>query len=258
MHRVKRPILRYHGGKWRFAPWIISHFKEHRVYVEPFGGAASVLLRKERAYAEVYNDLDGALVNLFKQVRDNGPELIRRLSLTPYSRSEFKDSYIESDDPVEQARRTVVGSLMGFGSNSLSKNTGFRSNSNRSSTTPAHDFANYPEKLMAIIERLRGVVIECRDFESIMLSHDSEQTLHYLDPPYLKSTRGPGNDYNHEMTDDDHVRMLHVAKSMHGMVIISGYDNGIYNNSLASWCKHIKPCFADGARPRTECIWINR
>jgi hypothetical protein len=149
-----RPVLRYHGGKWRLAPWIISHFPAHRVYVEPFGGAASVLMRKPRAYAEVYNDLDGELVALFRVLRDEtqAAALVRAVSLTPFAREEFAASYEPSGDPVEQARRTVIRAFMGFGSNAHVRATGFRANSNRSGTTPARDWANYPDALVAIIE----------------------------------------------------------------------------------------------------------
>ena len=84
-----RPILRYFGGKWVLAEWIISNFPPHKVYVEPFGGAASVLLKKPRAYAEIYNDLNDEVVNVFKCARDNGQELRRLLKLTPFARVEF-------------------------------------------------------------------------------------------------------------------------------------------------------------------------
>ena len=94
-----RPILRWHGGKWILAPWIISHFPAHKCYVEPFGGAASVLLRKARSYAEVYNDLDGEVVNLFRVAREHGAELRQRLHLTPFSRLDFAESYEPSKDP---------------------------------------------------------------------------------------------------------------------------------------------------------------
>ncbi len=93
---VKRPILRYHGGKFKIGPWIISHFPEHRNYVEPYGGGGSVLLRKDRSYAEVYNDLDGEIVNLFQVLRNpaQGRELIRLVYLTPYARSGSDASYM--------------------------------------------------------------------------------------------------------------------------------------------------------------------
>ena len=71
---VTHPLLRYHGAKWRIAPWIISHFPQHRIYVEPFGGSGSVLLRKHRSEVEVYNDLDGEIVNLFRVARDHGQD----------------------------------------------------------------------------------------------------------------------------------------------------------------------------------------
>lgn len=64
-----RPVLRWHGGKWVLAPWIIGHFPPHRIYTEAFGGGASILMRKARAYSEVYNDLDEDVVNIFRVLR---------------------------------------------------------------------------------------------------------------------------------------------------------------------------------------------
>mgnify|MGYP000205820787 CR=1 FL=1 len=125
-----RPVLRWHGGKWLLAPWIIEHFPPHRVYVEPFGGAASVLLRKPRSYGEVYNDLDEDVVNLFRVLRsDRAGELVEALRLTPFARREFNDAYAPTDNELELARQLIVRSFMGFdsaGHNRDNGRTGFR------------------------------------------------------------------------------------------------------------------------------------
>lgn len=253
---LSRPLVRYHGGKWMLAPWIISHFPQHRCYVEPFGGGGSVLLRKSRSYAEVYNDLDAEIVNLFRVARDHGDELKRKLELTPFSRLDFRESYALSDDPIEQARRTVARAFMGFGSNAHNKNTGFRSNSNRSGTTPAHDWRNYPEAFGAIIERLRGVVIENRDAFKVMCAHDETTTLHYVDPPYVAETRNTGDDYRHEMTDADHRALAANLETLKGMVIVSGYPSPLYDEIFAKWERVERKALADGARTRIEVLWM--
>src|SRR5882757_5330119 len=103
MKTATRPALRYHGGKWLMAPFIIRHFPAHRIYVEPFGGGASVLIRKARSYAEIYNDLDDEVVNVFRVLRDQGPQLREALQLTPFARSEYVMAGESSEDPVEQA-----------------------------------------------------------------------------------------------------------------------------------------------------------
>lgn len=252
-----RPILRWHGGKWRLAEWIIRHFPKHRIYDEPYGGAGSVLLRKPRAYAEVYNDLDGEVVNLFRVVRDRGDELRRLIALTPFSRDEFTESHRRSDDPIEQARRTVVRSFMGFGSNGHNKTTGFRSNSNRSGTTPAQDWRNYPDALAAIIERLRGVIIENRNALDVMRAHDGAETLHYVDPPYLPDTRGGGSDYRHEMTAADHEALAETLHTLKGAVVLSGYRHDLYDHLYRGWTRVERAAHADGARRRVECLWLS-
>lgn len=260
-----RPVLRWHGGKWKLAPWIISHFPAHRVYVEPFGGAASVLMRKPRSYGEVYNDLDQDVVNLFRVLQDSrtAQVLIDKLRLTPFAREEFELGYLTCDDPIERARRLVILSYMGFGSNGHNRaiRTGFRSNSNRSGTTPAHDWANYPERLPAIIERLRGIVIENKDANEVMRQHDSIETLHYVDPPYLMETRSAAmhrnRRYVHELKPADHTRLLAYLQTLTGMVIVSGYPHTSYDEALVGWERIEVNAYADGARERVEVLWLN-
>lgn len=259
----RRPIIRYHGGKWKLAPWIIQNLPPHHTYVEPYGGGGSVLLRKPRSYAEVYNDLDQEVVNLFTMARDRGAELRRALELTPFARVEFDLSYQPSADPLEQARRTVVRAFQGFGSAAATgERSGFRSTSARSGTTPAHDWRNYPEAFASIIDRLRGVVIENRDALAVIEHHDRPGTLHYVDPPYVHSTRAPGNPhckkgYRFEMSDDQHVALAGVLRSLRGMVVLSGYPSPLYEKLYADWTQVERPAMADGARPRTECLWLN-
>ncbi|HWL50786.1 MAG TPA: DNA adenine methylase [Chthoniobacteraceae bacterium] len=257
-----RPIVRYHGGKWRLAPWIISHFPAHRVYVEPFGGAASVLLRKPRSYAEIYNDLDGEIVNLFRVARDRGEELLRAIELTPFAREEFDLSYQPDDCPVEQARRTMVRCGMGFGSTAANSKhrTGFRGSATRSGSHPGGDWASLGDNLRTVANRLRGVIVENRDAMELMRYHDGPETLHYVDPPYLAATRtrldGKGS-YRHELSDDDHRELLCLINDLRGMVVISGYPHPLYDEALAGWHRVTKVALTDGRGRRTETLWIS-
>ncbi|HDO6754448.1 DNA adenine methylase [Klebsiella pneumoniae] len=262
--KIKHPAIRYHGGKFRLAPWIIEQMPEHVCYVEPFGGAAGVLLQKPRSYSEVYNDLDGEVVNLFRVLRN--PELNQRLQdacrLTPYSRDEFLHAQEPATDSVERARRMVVRACMGFGSAAgIGGNSGFRGDSKRKYATAAHLWERYPENLAALCQRLQGVIIENKDALSVMRAHDAETTLHYIDPPYVPETRVQGNRYYaHEMTVEGHEQLLAVARTMTGMVMISGYDAEVYNDMLSGWAKTEKASRISagrGTKVRTECLWLN-
>ncbi len=261
-----RPVMRYHGGKWLLAPWVISHFPRHRVYVEPYGGGASVLLRKPRAHSEIYNDLGADVVNVFRVLRDSAAaERLRRLiELTPFSRDEFEAAFGTSTDPVEAARQTIVRSFMGFGSASVNRahKTGFRAGSRSSGASPAGDWARWPAEIPAFVERMRGVIIDNRCALEVIRQQDGPHTLFYVDPPYPHHTRsgnaGVRQKYTHEMGDDDHRAMAKVLRAASGMVVLSGYPTPLYDAELFSdWARYERRHLADGARPRTEVLWLN-
>ena len=261
---MARPVLRYHGGKWRLASWVLEHFPPHRIYVEPYGGAASVLLRKPRSYAEVYNDLHGEIVDLFRVLRDpaQAAELERLLRLTPFARDEFRGSYEKSDDLVEQARRTVIRSFMSFAPCAfvdVSPTAGFRSSCNRPYTIPAHDWASYPAHVAAFTKRLAGVVIDNRPALEVIQQHDAPSTLFYADPPYLQSTRSMGHRtaYTHEMSDDDHRELAEALHGCEGMVVISGYPSPLYDELYAGWDHTDHHAMTDGTHLRTERLWLS-
>jgi DNA adenine methylase len=199
-------------------------------------------------------------------VREQEAAIVRALELTPFSRVEYRLSFEPSNDPVEQARRTFIRSFMGFGSNALCRasKSGFRANSNRSGTTPARDWRNYPAALVATIERLRGVIIENRKAEEVMQHHDGPEVLHYVDPPYLHSTRteysgkGARSGYRFEMSEEDHRRLADTLHSLRGHVVLSGYPSDLYDRKLyPTWRRVERVALADGARKRTEVLWMN-
>lgn len=264
---IARPALRYHGGKWKIAPWIIQHFGRHQCFTDSFGGGCNLILRKERSYAEVYNDLNGDVVNFFKVLRDQSTakELIRLVALTPFAREEFELAYEATDCYIEQARRLAVRSWMGFGSAGANANhkTGFRACSNRAGTTPADNWRTWAVALRAIAARMAGVIVENRPAAQVMIAHDAPTSLHYVDPPYVLTTRsnnkGVRQKYVHEMTDEHHREMAAVLRELKGMVVLSGYACDLYDTELfPDWQRRTVEAHADGGRDRTEVIWLNK
>lgn len=263
--QIQRPALRYHGGKFRLASWILRFFPPHGCYIEPFGGAAGVLLQKPRVYAEVYNDLDGDIVNFFRVLRDpqQRARLIEACMLTPYARAEFDAAYEAIDDPVERARRTAVRAAMGFGSAGATKaSTGFRTDTRRKYGTAQHNWMSYPPALASIGERFSGVLIENRDAVDVMHAHDGPDTLHFVDPPYVHETRTMrrGGGYRHELDDAAHLVLLQALRTLRGMVVLCGYPCDLYDQQLPGWTRHETDARISGGRGtaiRTEVVWLN-
>lgn len=240
-------------------------FPEHKTYVEPFGGAASVLLLKERAHLEVYNDLDGDVVVFFEVLRNPilRGRLCERLALTPFARAEFDRAYEIANDPLERAARVAVRSWMGYGSAGAQKSTttGFRM-----SAKDVHLWSRLPDAIAGVGTRLEGVLVECRPAVQVMLQHDSPTTLHYVDPPYLFSTRDRASKhihryYRHEMDDWEHAQLCACLRNLKGMVVLSGYESDLYREHLPGWTTRTHETVGGsnkGSVPRTEWAWLNQ
>ena len=226
-----------------------------------------MLLQKPRCYAEVYNDLDGDIVNFFAVLRDpvTRENLIEQCHFTPFARAEFELAFEMCDDIVERARRTAIRAAMGFGSAGSTKGTtGFRIDTTRSYSTAQHIWARYPETLRVIGERFNGVLVENRPAVDILGQHDSADTLIYADPPYVHHTRALGADtgryYQHEMSNEQHAELLTALNGLNGMVIVSGYPTELYNDLLNGWqtsTTQARISSNRGTNSRTEQLWMN-
>lgn len=259
---ITRPVLRYPGGKYKMAKWIISHFPQHEFYVEPYGGAGSVLMQKTRTQGEIINDLNGDVVNVFRVLRDpkQAKELERLIRLTPFAYEEYKSAYEPCDNPVERARRTIFRSFASIGSDGVSRrNSGFRGlKNNETSVTAAQEWCRYPDAIQGFVNRLQNVLIEQRPALHLLKLYDRIETLFYVDPPYVMSTRSKSSVlYSNEMTDADHIELAKVLHNLVGMVVLSGYPSPLYDELYADWKKILKSATAQNGKGRVECIYLS-
>jgi DNA adenine methylase len=242
-------LLSYPGGKASLAPWIISHFPPHSSYCEPFGGSAAVLLQKPRAPLEVYNDIDGELANFFRVLREpaNSEELHRRLMLTPYSREMDEEP---TDDSIERARRFFHRMNTRWHNGTFKRQ---KRNPERGTLSGVYDRARGYVQTAA--KRMDGVIIESCDAVECISRYDGEHMLFYVDPPYF-ADRKKGL-YGVEMMDEEsHRRLADALLACRGSVILSGYENPLYNALFASWQKRVTIGNTMGKASKVECLWI--
>lgn len=254
--RIK-PILKYPGAKWNLAEWIIGHFPAHKHYVEPYFGSGAVFFNKQPAAHEVINDLDGRVMSLCRVVRTRGAELAETIKLTPYARAEYYESYTSTGDELEDARRFLVRCWMAHGFKPFCR-TGWRHNGSKSLQKPNILWNDLPARILAVIERLKDAEIESVPALAIIERYRTEDTLLYVDPPYVLSTRSHKKLYAHEMTDADHTLLLDTLDLHPGPVVLSGYHSALYDERLKAWQTREKKVQAEKGNARTEVLWLNQ
>lgn len=275
MTKLRSPIP-WFGGKQQMSSKLLPLIPDHQTYVEPFGGACSLLFAKEPSPVEIYNDLDSDLVNFMRVLRD--PKLFadfyHRACLSPYSREEWqfcKNHLNDDPNPVERARRFFVLARFSF-SGLVGNSFGIDVTASKGGMVQkASSYQGVLGMLPRLSNRMTSVLIENRDFRKIIQLYDTEETFFYLDPPYLPETR-KGGTYPHELTTDDHRELVEILHNIKGKVMLSGYPSELYDSlgwRKIEWnvcCRAAGRTRASGLQgkgmvsklqQRTECVWLN-
>lgn len=259
--------LKWHGGKFFLAGWIIDHMPDHIHYVEPYAGGLAVLLQKPYdGVSEVVNDLNGELMTFWRVLQgdESFAAFQRIIEATPVSQVEFRDALEMAADPIRRAanffircRQSRQGLMRDFAT--LSK-----TRTRRQMNEQCSSWLTAVDGLADVHSRLKRVVILNDDAVAIIRREDTGRTLFYCDPPYLAATRVTTNDYAHEMCESDHQRLLETLAGIKGKFLLSGYPSRLYDDfaSRHGWrrveqeidCK----ASAAGTKPkRLECLWMN-
>ncbi len=255
-------VLKYPGSKWSIADWIISYFPddyEKMTYLEPYFGSGAIFFNKNRSKIETINDINDNVVNLFKVIRDRPDELSRAIQLTPWARSEYRLSYEPAEEELEKARRFMVRCWMAIGTKT-SDITGW-SNNIKPIDTGLSRWSKLSESIKQTSKRLchegmKIVQIENMNAVELIERYNRKETFVYCDPPYIMSTRS-GKAYADEMTDADHEVLLNVLLDFKGKVMLSGYENNLYNRMLGGWNKQHAEYRCEKGKTATEVIWYN-
>lgn len=250
---ITRPALKYYGGKFRIADWIIKHLPAHDVYLEPCFGAGSILLNKSRSKVEIVNDLDSNIVNYFKMLRDKPNELINAINFTPWARDE---AYLNPNESgitgIEKARRFWAKCHMRIG---LSDSSGWRVSTSKK--TQASMVLCDLSHLHAIADRLRGVQIENIDALEFIPRYARSDCVIYFDPPYTAATRARKNEYAFEVSEQFHVNAAALLNEVPGYKIVSGYRSTLYNELYAGWHRVDQKSQVNGSGCRMESLWLS-
>lgn len=252
-----KSILRYPGSKWNLANRIVSMIPEHKSYLEPFFGSGAVLFTKQQSPIETINDLDDNIVNLFTVIRTRPEELKRIIELTPYARAEYDAAFkIKTDDPVEKARLFLIKSLQSHGFRVIDKSGWKNDVQGREKSYCVKHFNELPSIINEITCRLKQVQIEHMDAVKLIKRFNYDNVFIYLDPPYVLNTR-TRKQYNHEMTDEDHIHLLETIMDSKAKIMISGYQSELYDSYLKKWYRSEYAATAEQGLKRTEVIWTN-
>jgi len=231
MPKTKVP---YYGGKAGMLRHILPLIPEHKIYVEPFAGGASVFFAKSPAQSEVINDTNNLVVNFYKVVKADFDALKLKIEASLFSRATHSVATTICKmphlfDKLQQAWAFYISVVMSF-SSTLGGAWGYDKYGKRLKT-----FHN--KKLEfddSIVKRLEHVQIESHDASQVIESRDSKHTFVYCDPPYVSDdvNKKPINQGHYSgYTLEDYKRLLETLSTIKGKFLLSSYPSDLISKN---------------------------
>ena len=252
-HQKARP-LPWYGGKQSKAEWLYSliPWRKDSLYCEPFGGMAGLLCYRAPVKCEIFNDLDGRIVNWWRVVRDQPEELGRLIEGMPHSETEYRKAcktvIDESATGLERALAFYV--VANQGAVRGGAGTGWKME------WVNGDISHWRSGRVAILaERLRDVQLFCRSAEKILARTSGlDHAVIYADPPYMTADTSV-----YAVCEVNVPALSDLLLAQRGQVAISGYDDEWQH---LGWQRHELETVFSGSptfssEPRTEVLWTN-
>lgn len=216
-------------------------------FVDIFGGSGAVLLGRDPAKFEVYNDIDSELVNLFRVARNRIAELLLELDLLPLNSREEFDAWLHFHDgandptphlatqfqiidcliPKEWAVALKAQLQLRVEYKDVRQASAFFQRTRHSYASSGRSFACQPlnikcffDQLEEMSKRLENVIVEHQSFERLIPHYDREDTFFYGDPPYCRSEYVYEADFGWEQ----HVLLRDTLAACKGKWLISQAD----------------------------------
>lgn len=247
---MRTPIT-YYGGKQQMLPHILPLIPKHTIYTESFAGGAAVFWAKEPAKIEVLNDLNGEIVNFYTILQTEFSKFKALVASTLHSREQYQDAlhvYKRPHlfDPIRRAWAFWILTNQGF----AAKIGSWGYDKTRNSKVNKLEFLreNLDEHYL---KRIQNTQIENNDACKVILSRDSEETFHYVDPPYINSNQGHYGGY----TEKDFEKLIDTLSQVKGKFLLSSYDDPMLQEAAKTFgweqqkiSKHLSASTKQGAR----------
>lgn len=222
---MKSP-LQWVGGKSADADYLANLLPQHSCYVEVFGGGASVLLAKRPSEVEVYNDLNGELVNFFRVVKERPAEFKSAWRWTLVSREEFyrlRDADLSQMDPIQRAYRFLYLNRAGFAGEMSKPTFGVKARDPSELVLWLKNVEGWVDQLH---DRLKFAYIENMPFADLIERWDKSKpgpsgAVFFCDPPYYETREYATG----TLSEEDHRQLATALGGLKGRFLVTINDH---------------------------------